>query len=315
MKIYNSIEEFSPIEGAVVSIGTFDGVHRGHQALLKRIRSLAREKNGQSVLLTFDPHPRIALYGDQCVSLITSREEKIRLISHFDIDHLIVHPFTREFASMDPSVFIRDCLVKKIGCRYLVIGYDHRFGHGREGSFQYLKEYQDRLGFSVEEIPARQVDEIAVSSTKIRHALLEEGDIPLANNYLGHPFTLSGKVVEGRQNGRKIGFPTANIALEDPYKLIPKNGVYAVKVHVGKRIFSGMMNIGIRPTLNGKDRTIEVNLFGFDGNLYGKTVTVVPVKRLRPEIRFESLEQLKEQLVEDRRQALSILGAESSAQQ
>ncbi|MDX5326804.1 MAG: bifunctional riboflavin kinase/FAD synthetase, partial [Bacteroidota bacterium] len=295
MKIYHSIDEFPGSEFAVATTGTFDGVHIGHQRILKRLVEVAHQNNGESVLLTFHPHPRLVLHPDLELKLLTNLEEKAEFLESTGIDHLIIHPFTIEFSRTTSLDFVRNILVNKIGVKRLVIGYDHHFGRNREGSFEHLKEFGPVYGFEVEEIPAQDVDDVKVSSTKIRKAL-SEGDVKIANQYLGHPFVLTGTVVKGDQLGSKIGYPTANIELHDANKLIPEDGVYAVKVRrlrTGENLL-GMCNIGRRPTVSGKEKTIEVNLFDFKDDLYGEKLRVDFVDFIRKERRFDHVEALSE---------------------
>jgi riboflavin kinase / FMN adenylyltransferase len=308
MKIYHQIDEFTKIKNAVVTTGTFDGVHLGHQQIIRRLRESADKIGGQTVILTFFPHPRMVLFPDHKQLLLSTPAEKAALLEKAGIDHLIVHPFTREFSLLSSKEFIEKILVEKLGTRKLVIGYDHHFGKNREGSFAHLREFGPVYGFEVEEIPAQEVDHISISSTRIRQAL-QAGDIETARDYLGYSYPLSGVVVKGRQLGRSIDFPTANIHIAEPFKLVPADGVYSVWVtrNGTSERFKGMLNIGMRPTINGKERTIEVNLVGFDGDLYGETLTLEFVKRLRNEQKFSGLDELKKQLEKDRAQTIEIL--------
>ncbi len=292
---------------AIVTSGTFDGVHVGHQKILVRLTELARERGGETVVVTFWPHPRFILHPeDHSLKLLSSFEEKIALFEELGIDHLVKIPFTKAFSQLSSDEFIRKILVEKIGTRYLVIGYDHRFGKNREGSFDYLKEHAQEYGFAVEEIPRQDVDHIGVSSTKIRNAL-NAGDIHTANEYLGRPYTIQGKVTAGRKLGRNLGFPTANLEMSIPYKLIPADGVYAVKAQLQEKVFQGMMNIGFRPTVDGSARQVEVHLFDFDQTIYGALMHVQIIGRIRDEIKFSNIEALKDQLIQDRQTALQLL--------
>ena len=305
VKIYHHIDEFRALDNAVATTGTFDGVHIGHRTILKRLRESADKHGGESVLLTFHPHPRLVLQPDLDLKLITNLEEKVELLSDCGVDHLIIHPFTREFSRLSSLEFIRSFMVKGIGVQKLVIGYDHHFGRNREGSFEHLKEFGPVYGFEVEEIPAQDVNHVKVSSTKIRKALLE-GDITTSNKYLTQPYRLSGYVVRGNKLGRSIGYPTANISLEEEHKMIPKDGVYAVKVRVGENaeMHEAMCNIGIRPTVKGTSKTIEAHLFDYEKDIYGEMVTVFFYKFLREEQKFESVEGLREQLHKDKEQCV-----------
>lgn len=291
----------------VVTIGTFDGVHIGHQEIIKRTKQAAKQMGGESVLITFDPHPRMVIHPDSWdLKLINAPKRKIDLIRKSGIDHLIVIPFTTKFAKMSSFEFIKEILVDKVGVKKIIVGYDHHFGKDRMGDFKSLDEIGRNLGFAVEEVSAQYVDGLAVSSTKIRKAL-NDGNIRLANNLLGYEYSICGKVVEGFKLGRKLGFPTANIEVDDKLKLITANGVYACKVIWEENRFPGMGNIGVRPTLNRKDLTIEVNIFDFDKEIYGDCLTVYWIDRIRDEIKFKDLDALKEQLVIDKQTTLKLL--------
>lgn len=307
MKIYEGLEDFHPISNAVVTSGTFDGVHLGHQKIIHRIREIARTIEGETVLITFWPHPRLVLYpNEHNLRLLSTFEEKANLLRQFGIDHLVTIPFTQEFSQLSSEEFIQQVLIEKIRTNVLVIGYDHRFGKNREGSFEYLRENSKSLGFDLEEISRQDVDEIGVSSTKIRKAL-ESGDIKTATSYLGRPYELNGIVVKGQQIGRSIGFPTANIHIPNSYKLIPRDGVYAVEARVDGLPFKAMLNIGNRPTVDGTSQTVEAHLFDFQGDLYNKQITIFFREFIREERKFDSLEELKTQLSIDQKVAKSIL--------
>lgn len=307
MKIYEGIEHLEKISNPVVTIGTFDGVHLGHQKILKRIRTLADGTGGETVLITFWPHPRLVLYPhEHNLRLLSTFEEKAKLLKTYGIDHLVTIPFTKEFSELSSEQFIQKILIQAIGTKILVIGYDHRFGKNREGGFDYLKSNLDNYPFQLEEISREDVDDVGVSSTKIRKAL-EEGKVDIANEYLGRDYELNGIIIKGQQLGRSIGFPTANIHIPHDYKLIPADGVYAVKVCVEGEMFQGMLNIGNRPTVNGESRTIEVNIFEFSGDLYDKRVSVYIKSFLRSEMKFPGLDSLKSQLEKDKTTALSRL--------
>jgi riboflavin kinase/FMN adenylyltransferase len=303
VKIYHSIESFEKVKNAVVTTGTFDGVHLGHLKIINRLRKIAKAIDGETVLLTFSPHPRIVLFSDNSLKLISTKSEKIDLLRKAGIDHLIIHPFSREFSRLSSVEFVRDILVNKLGTSRLVIGYNHHFGRNREGSFEHLREFGPLYGFQVEEISAQDVEEVSVSSTKIRKAL-ESGDVKTARAYLTHDFCLSGIVVKGNHLGHKIGFPTANIKVMDSHKLIPANGVYAVRVLVRGKEYKGMLNIGIRPTIDDSDKTIEVHIIDFDEEIYGEDVLVFFIEWVREEQKFESLDALKNQLIRDRIEVL-----------
>lgn len=307
MKIYEGLAGFTPVRNAVVTSGTFDGVHLGHQKILHRIREIARSIQGETVLITFWPHPRLVLYPDEHnLRLLSTFEEKTKMLRQFGIDHLITIPFTQEFSQMSSQEFIQKVLIEAIQTKKLVIGYDHRFGKNREGSFEYLKDNSSTFGFELEEISRQDVEEIAVSSTKIRKAL-ESGDVKTAESCLGRPYELNGLVIKGQQIGRSIGFPTANIHIPNDYKLIPKDGVYAVEASVDGTLYKAMLNIGNRPTVDGTKKTVEANLFDFQGDLYDKQITVYFHEFLREERKFENLEALKNQLFQDQKSARALL--------
>jgi riboflavin kinase/FMN adenylyltransferase len=307
MKIYHQLADFHPPRYSVVTSGTFDGVHLGHQKILGRLKELAEHKQGETVLLTYWPHPRLILQPeDNNLRLLTTLTEKVKLLEELGVDHLIILPFTKELSQMSSEEFIREILVNKIQTKTLVIGYDHKFGKNREGSFEYLKSHSHLFGFDMEEISRQDVDDLAVSSTKIRTALAQ-GDISTATKYLSRPYMLTGKVVKGQQIGRSIGFPTANIQVEDEYKLLPRDGAYAVYAEVGNIRYKAILNIGDRPTVDGKKKTIEAHLIDFDGDVYGQDLPIYFKEFLREEKKFESLNALKNQLLVDRERAIFIL--------
>ncbi|PLX17341.1 MAG: riboflavin biosynthesis protein RibF [Marinilabiliales bacterium] len=296
------------IENPILTIGVFDGVHLGHQRVLDRLKNIAKDKNGESVVLTLWPHPRIVLDKDiESLRLLNNIEEKISLLSKTNIDHLIIIPFTKEFAELSACEFIEEYLVRKIGVKYLVIGYNHQFGKDRKAGFEFLNECANKFGLSIEKLDAKLVDNDKVSSTKIRE-FLTSGYLHIANNYLGYPYFISGNVVEGNHIGRKIGFPTANIKIPEPYKQVPKDGVYAVKVNLNGVLYYGMLNIGSRPTVEPtlRSKNIEVHILDFDQKIYNQTITVHFVKRIRDEKRFDGLEQLKNQLIKDKEEIKAI---------
>jgi len=308
MKVHTDLASFKEVHRPVLTTGTFDGVHRGHRKVLDRLKELAQKEAGESVLFTFHPHPRMVLYpGDNDLKLLTTQEEKITLLEQAGLDHLLVVPFSRQFSRMHATEFVGDVLVGAIGVHAVVIGYDHRFGRNREGDLASLHQLGEVYDFQVEEIPAQEVDHIKVSSTKVRHALLE-GDLRTANELLGYPYQLSGLVVKGEQRGRTIGFPTANISVVAASMKKKGNGVYAVTVELRTGIHQGMMNIGVRPTVHeGSERSVEVHLFGFDRDIYGEPITVRLMERLRAERKFSGLDALKAQLAEDKEAALQRL--------
>lgn len=307
MRVYHSIDDFKKVNGAVVTTGTFDGVHAGHRKIIDRLNEIARSIDGESVLLTFHPHPRMVLFpDDHGLELITTMDEKIQLLEDAGIDNLIIHPFTKEFSRKTSLEFIREVLVDKLATSVLVIGYDHHFGRNREGSFEHLKESGPLYGFKVEEISVQDVDDVAVSSTKVRNAL-QEGDVATACKYLSYPFQLKGTVVHGDKLGRQLGFPTANIQVDSDTKIIPANGVYACYVQIENEKFKGMLNIGTRPTVNGEQRRIEAHVFDVTDEFYGKSITVKLKDRIRDEQRFEDVEKLKDRLAVDKEIALKML--------
>jgi len=308
VKIYQGIEQFEKLEKAVVTTGTFDGVHIGHRTILNRLIEVSNKMKGESVLLTFYPHPRMVLQEDAELRLLNTIDEKTQLLEKAGIDHLIIHPFTKEFSRTTSLEFVRDLLVNKIGTKKLVIGYDHHFGRNREGSFEHLKEYGPVYGFEVEEIPAQDIDDVNVSSTKIRKALVA-GDVKTANNYLGHNFQLNGIVVHGNKVGRELGYPTANIDLQNKYKLIPAEGIYAVKVRLKDESYNGMLNIGRRPTINSGNGevSIEVNIFDFKKEIYGEKIQLELIERIRDEKKFDSKEELIAEMQKDQVKCERIL--------
>ncbi|SEC34520.1 riboflavin kinase / FMN adenylyltransferase [Tenacibaculum sp. MAR_2009_124] len=306
MEVTHSIFDFNPSQKTYVTIGTFDGVHIGHQKIIKKLIEDAKLSNKKSVVLTFFPHPRMVLQQDVTIQLINTIQERTQQLESLGLDYLIIHPFDREFSRLTALDFVRDVLVNKLNIDKLIIGYDHHFGKNREGNIEQLTEYSHLYDFNVEEIPAQDIDDVSVSSTKIRNALLD-GQLKVANNYLGYNFSLSGKIVSGEQLGQKIGFPTANIHIEEDYKLIPKTGAYVVKSTVNSQLIFGMMNIGVRPTVNGNNRTIEVHFFDFDANIYHQQITVELLYFLRDEQKFNSVNELKEQLEKDKRNAGEFL--------
>lgn len=301
MKIFKNFDELEKIPHPVLTIGTFDGVHLGHQKIIQQLNEVATAKGGESVLFTFYPHPRMVLFPDSHgLKLIQTQVEKLDKLERMGMQNVIVHPFTKEFSRLSAVEFVRDFLVNKLNVKTIVIGYDHQFGKNREGSLELLQELAPVYDFEVIEIEAQDIEDVNVSSTKIRKAL-NEGKIEVANKYLGEPHDISGKIIHGEAVGRSIGYPTANIALENDMKLIPKNGVYAVRVVLSdKREFFGLLNIGVRPTVDkDQPKTIEVHLLDFDEHVYGQLITVQLKKRLRDEQAFDSMEDLKAQIKKD----------------
>jgi riboflavin kinase/FMN adenylyltransferase len=307
MRIYEGINNFKRLDYAVVTSGTYDGVHKGHQKILQRMIEVAKGEGGETVLISFWPHPRMVLNNDPgFLKLINTMEEKQELLRNIGINHLILIPFTREFAQTSSTDFIKNILVDSIGTRKLIIGYNHRFGKNREGNFNNLVRDSSKYGFEVEEIPKHEIDHLGISSTIIRKSLIE-GDIPTANRYLGHSFTLNGLVIHGDKLGKTIGFPTANLQIEEAYKLVPGDGVYAVKVIVRGKEFNGMLNIGKRPTVDGSNRKIEVHIIGFNDDIYAEKISIAFKKKIRDEKKFKSLDHLKIQLQKDKETILNVL--------
>jgi riboflavin kinase/FMN adenylyltransferase len=308
MAVFFDINTLPVFKNAVITIGTFDGVHHGHKAILQQLVNHAKETGGESILLTFEPHPRKLLFPEQSLKLLTPLADKIEQVEREGVEHIVVVPFTKEFADLSSEAYIEDFLVKRFHPESIIIGYDHRFGHDRKGDIHMLKASADKLGYKVFEISAQLIDEAAVSSTKIRKAL-QEGHVADAAKMLNRNYSIKGKVVKGAQIGRTIGFPTANIAPLSEDQIIPANGVYAVKVIIDDLAHNAMLNIGIRPTVS-KDLQlhIEAHILNFSDDIYGKTVTIEFIARLRDEQKFPSLDALKEQLQKDKEQTLTLLG-------
>jgi len=307
MKVYYGTDDFTPVRNAVVTSGTFDGVHIGHQKILRRLREIGEKSSGETIVITFWPHPRFVLKPDDAGHLLLNTfEEKAALLRAQGVHHLLRIPFTKEFSQLSSQDFIRDILVGKIGTRKLVIGYDHRFGRNREGSFEQLKINGPALGFDVEEIPRQDVDNVGVSSTRIRNAL-SMGDIETATHFLGRPYSINGRVIKGDKLGRMLGYPTANIDVDSHLKLVPAHGIYATLVEVGDARYGGMLYIGNRPTVDGTSTSIEVNIFDFDREIYGENIKVDFISTIRQDSRFDDLEKLKLQMARDKEAALKAL--------
>ncbi|PKH50085.1 riboflavin biosynthesis protein RibF [Tenacibaculum sp. Bg11-29] len=312
MKIFNSIFDFKPTQKTIVTIGTFDGVHIGHQKIIKELIDEARSSNKKSVLLTFFPHPRMVLQKDTSIKLINTIDERAKHLNNLGLDYLIIHPFSKEFSRLTALDFVRNILVNQLNTSKLIIGYDHHFGKNREGNIEQLTEYSHLYDFTVEEIPAQDIDDVSVSSTKIRKKLAD-GKLKTANNYLGYNFSLTGKVVKGKQLGSKIGFPTANINIKEDYKLTPKTGAYIVKSIIDNTNVFGMMNIGNRPTVNGINETIEVHFFDFNVDLYNQNITIELLYFLRDEQKFDSINDLITQLKKDKETSIKFLKSYTKA--
>lgn len=310
MKRYTQLSDFKKLDNAIVTIGTFDGVHFGHQKIIKRLCELAKSSGGESVLLTFFPHPRMIIDPEnQALKMINTIEEKAQILAGLGVDHLIITPFTRDFSNLSATDYIKNILVDAIGTKKIIIGYDHRFGKDRLGNINTLMQNASNYGYLVEEIPEQDINDVAVSSTKIRKALLD-GDVALANKYLGYAFSIYGPVIKGDKIGRTIGFPTANIFVPETYKLIPGDGIYAVTVEMGEEknpeVYRGMAYIGQRPTINGMTRNIEVNIFDFNREIYGQNIKMNFLAFLREDVKFTGLEALTKQLQKDKEDTLAF---------
>jgi len=307
VKVYNHLNEFSKKGNAAVTIGTFDGVHIGHRKIISRLLETAQQHGGESVILTFFPHPRMILTPEDAdLKLITTMDEKAALLEKLGVDHLIITPFTRDFSNLSPEEYIKQVLVDQIGVRHIIIGYDHRFGKNRAGELQDLMRAAPGYGFKIEEIPEQDIHDVAVSSTKIRQALLK-GDIQTANDFLGYPFHITGKVIKGDQIGRKLGYPTANLFISETYKLLPSDGVYAFRVEIDGEFYNGMGYIGRRPTINGMTRNVAANIFDFNQDLYGKMIRLHFAGFVRGDEKFNSLEEMRRQIEKDKDASLKLL--------
>lgn len=308
MVTVQSISNYDKTQATAVTIGTFDGVHIGHRKILDRLIATARTRNLRAVLLTFFPHPRMVLQKDAGIKLLNTLEEKKQILAETGLDFLIVHPFTKEFSRLTATAFVRDILVDQLRVKQVIIGYDHRFGRNRTANIQDLIAFGNTHDFEVEEIPAQEIEEVSVSSTKIRKAL-EEGDITTANSYLGYEYLLTGMVTRGKGLGRTLDFPTANLHIEEEYKLIPKNGVYVVQARVNGTRLNGMMNIGFNPTVSGTEKRIEIHFFDYQGDLYDQPLQVAILERIRDEHKFDSVESLRAQLHKDKEVSLQYLSS------
>lgn len=304
MKIFNSIDSFQSAKKTVVTIGTFDGVHIGHQKIIEKLVENAKNRNADSAILTFFPHPRMVLQDQNEIKLLNTIEERISLLQQTGLDNLIIHPFDMVFSRLTAEEFVKNILVDKLNIEKIVIGYDHRFGRNRTANIDDLIEFGEKFDFEVEQISAQEIEESSVSSTKIRVAL-EEGNVELANQYLGYRYFLTGTVQKGKQLGRTIGFPTANLKIEENYKLIPKQGVYIVESALNGVKVYGMMNIGTNPTFNESMLSVEIHFLDFNADLYDQKIQISIHQYLRSEQKFDSVSQLKEQLENDRNQAIA----------
>lgn len=302
MRVFRDLNNLPEFKNSVITIGTFDGVHKGHQKLIERINFLAKQNDGESIIITFHPHPRIVINPqDKTLRLLNTIEEKVSLLEKYGVDNLVIVPFSRNFSEQEAEDYIENFLVKNFRPKNIVIGYDHKFGKNRSGDYHLLENMKTRFGYGMEEITKETLDDIAISSTKIRNSL-QAGEIALANELLGHNYTLTGTVVRGLQNGRKLGFPTANIQVSDEYKLIPKTGIYVVKVSdasTPSEKHKGMLSIGYNPTFEGKEQTIEVNILDFNKDVYGNTLTLEFIEHIRDEKKFDSIEALISEIKND----------------
>ena len=306
MKIYKSIDKYNESKSSVVTIGTFDGIHKGHQKIFNKVINVSKQSNLSSVVLTFFPHPRIILNKYNDIKMIDTLDEKIEHLEKIGIDNLIIHPFDKKFSLLSADQFIKEYLVEKLKLKHIIIGYDHRFGKGREASVSDLKEYSSDFNFIVDEIDAQEIEKIAISSTKIRNSI-NQGDLETTKKYLGRFFSLTGKVVKGDGLGKQIDYPTANILIEEDYKIIPKDGVYYIRTTIDNKLYNGMMNIGHRPTIGNKAKSIEVNLFNFDRDIYDKIISIDVVVKIRDEKKFSSINALKAQLSKDEEHCLKLI--------
>ncbi|MCK8523827.1 bifunctional riboflavin kinase/FAD synthetase [Aquimarina sp. D1M17] len=298
MKLYNDANTYTSSSPSVITIGTFDGVHIGHKKIIERLVESAKRNDLESVVLTFFPHPRMVLQQDSNIKLINTIDERSQILKETGLDHLVIHPFTKEFSRLTAGEYVQEMLIDNLNARHIIIGYDHRFGRNRNSNITDLASYGIQNNFTVEEISKQDIDNVAISSTKIRQALLE-GDITKANTYLGYNFMLTGKVVKGKELGRKLSYPTANLHIQETYKLIPKKGVYIVQSKIDNKLYFGMMNIGNNPTVNGTQQSIETHFFDADFNLYEKKIQIELLKRIRDEKKFDSIEQLQEAMQQD----------------
>ncbi|MEM8521194.1 bifunctional riboflavin kinase/FAD synthetase [Flavobacterium sp. PL12] len=306
MKIFHSINDFSSTKKTIITLGTFDGVHIGHKKILERVIQNTENEKYESLVLTFFPHPRMVLQEDCDIELLNTIDEKIDLLEEIGLQNLVIHPFDEMFSRLTAEEFVKTVLVDRFDIHKIIIGHDHRFGRNRTANIDDLIAYGEQYNFEVEQISVQEINEISVSSTKIRQALIE-GKMTLANDYLGYEYFLTGIVVQGKQLGRTIDFPTANIEIKENYKLIPQNGVYIVKSIIEDKVIFGMMNIGFNPTVNGENRSIEVHYFDFNADIYHQNVRVSILKRIRSEQKFSSVSALKTQLETDKKEALSYL--------
>jgi riboflavin kinase/FMN adenylyltransferase len=306
LKIFNSIKEFSATKKTILTLGTFDGVHIGHQKILERVIDNTANEKYESLVLTFFPHPRMVLQEKSEIKLLNTIEEKINLLETIGIQNLVIHPFDEAFSRLTAEEFVRTVLVNQFDIHKIIIGHDHRFGRNRTADINDLISFGQQYGFEVEQISVQEINDLSVSSTKIRNAI-SQGNMPLANEYLGYDYFLSGTVFKGKQLGRTIGFPTANIKIKEDYKLIPLNGVYIVKSVINQKTVFGMMNIGVNPTVSGEELSIEIHFLDFDADLYDQKITVSILKYVRAEHKFDSIDLLTKQLEKDKNTTTTYL--------
>jgi riboflavin kinase/FMN adenylyltransferase len=306
LKVFTSISEFNSTKKTIVTIGTFDGVHIGHQKIIEKLIQGSKNSNCESLILTFFPHPRMILHEASSIKLLNTINEKSGFLKKMGLDNLVIHPFDIKFSNLSAEEFVKTILVDSFNIQKIIIGYDHQFGKNRAANIDDLIAFGDKYGFEVEQISAQEVDSVSVSSTKIRDAIAN-GTMAVANEYLGYNYLLSGKIIKGKQLGRTIGFPTANIKIEENYKLIPKNGVYIVKSIIQEKTVFGIMNIGLNPTVNGEDLSIEVHFLDFDIAIYNTEITVSVIDRIRDEQKFSSIDLLKAQIQKDKNYAISYI--------
>jgi len=306
LRLHKNLNELPAFVNTALTVGTFDGVHKGHQKLIQRLNQKATTIGGQSLIITFHPHPRSVVKTEPNIQLINTIEEKVELLKKYGIQNLVIVPFNRTFSNQSPKEYIENFLIKNFNPKVIIIGYNHKFGKDRAGDINLLKKQSEYLGFEIEEIEAHEIEDISVSSTKIRKHLLS-GKIELANNLMGHNYTLCGTVVKGQQFGNKIGFPTANLNIANPNKIIPAAGIYATLVTTNKQQFKGMLYIGNRPTLLGKNQSIEVNIFNFDKNIYGEQLTLQPIKKTRNDKTFSSIQEMTTAIEQDKIEVEKVL--------
>jgi len=306
LNIFHSINDFKSIKKTILTLGTFDGVHVGHKKILERVTQNTENGKYESLVLTFFPHPRMVLHGQSEVKLLNTIDEKINLLEKAGIQNLVIHPFDEKFSRLTAEEFVKTVLVDQFHIKKIIIGHDHRFGKNRTADINDLITFGQQYNFEVEQISVQEIDAVSISSTKIRNALTE-GNMALANDYLGYDYFLTGTIAKGKQLGRTIGFPTANLKIKENYKLIPQNGAYVVKSTIDQKTVYGMMNIGYNPTVAGENLSIEIHYFDFDKDIYDQKIAVSILERLRPEQKFGSVDLLKEQLKKDKQTALEFI--------